>query len=420
VKHRFRKLAIASTLAAGIVGVVAPAAYAGTYLNTVGSDTTYFVMDALGRGYNVATVNSNSDVVVNTPPLLSLNNVDATNKVFPAGSVAPADTNCSTTTIYAPSGSPLIAGVTGVAGVSVTQPPNGSGAGKTAVLGSGTAGNSCNDIGRSSSSPGASEAATTEFWAYALDAVDWVRFAGNATPSLTKAQLQSIYVCDATTKKPAVTDWSSIPSSGLTGPIKRYVAQSSSGTGKFFAKYLTGSETFLNTNCADGVTVFANGNTADTTDYRAIVTQENDNRAIPTADKARAIYYMSYGQWYAQSKSVLADLRNGAVLGAIDVSGVLIKPSAATINTSATRFPATRYLYNILDTRNPDYLAGLRFVGAGDLDSNAATPVTNGWLCSNLGQKTIQLYGFVPLKRLADANTGILSYCVKNAPALGL
>ncbi|MFM7617951.1 MAG: hypothetical protein ACKO72_10905 [Actinomycetes bacterium] len=419
MKHRFRKLAIASTLAAGIVGMVAPAAYAGNYLNSVGSDTTYFVMDALSRSYNVAALNTDLDVVVNTPPLISINDSDVVNKVFPGGQIVPSDANCSSTQIFANATVRAIAGITGVSGVTVAAPPNGSGAGKSAVLNSGNAvpANSCSDIGRSSSSPGV-EAGTTEFWAFALDAVDWVRFAGNATPSLTKAQLQSIYNCDSVTKKPAVTDWNGIPGSGLTGPIKRYIAQSAAGTGQFFARYLNNSTTNLNTNCADGVDVQATP--GDTTDYRAIVTQENDNRAIATADKARAIYYMSYGQWFAQSKSVLADLRNGAVLGAINVGGTLIKPSAATINTSPTRFPATRYLYNILDTRNPDYLRAAKFVGAGDFDANPATPVTNGWLCSNLGQKTIQLYGFVPLKKLADPGTGILSYCVKNAPALAL
>jgi hypothetical protein len=419
VKHGFRKLAIASTLVVGSIATIAPAAHAGTYVNAVGSDTTYFVMDSLTRSYNVSALNTGGDVAINTPPLMARNDADGTNKVFPAGSVVPADTNCTNATLYSNADVRGIAGITGVSGLSVSAPPNGSGAGKTAVLGSGSAGNSCNDIGRSSSGPG-TEAGTTEYWAYALDAVDWVRFAGNATPSLTKAQLQSIYVCDATTHKPAVTDWTGIPGSGVSGPIKRYIAQASSGTGKFFAKYVTGSETFLNTNCADGVTVFGDNNPSDTTDYRAIVTQENDNRAITTADKARSIYYMSYGQWYAQAKSVLADLRNGAALGAIDVSGTLIRPSTATINTSATRFPATRYLYNILDTRNPDYRAAARFVGAGDLDNDAATPVTNGWLCSNLGQKAIQLYGFIPLKKLVDSATGIPSYCVKNATPLGL
>lgn len=419
MKHSFRKLAIASTLAAGIVGMVAPAAHAGTYLNAVGSDTTYFVMDNLARAYNVATENTGSDIALNTPPLLATPG-DGTTVIFPAASAVPSDANCATTNVYANSAIRGITGITGVTGVNVLAPPNGSGAGKTAVLASGTAGNSCSDIGRSSSGPGASEAATTEYWAYALDAVDWVRFAGNATPSLTKAQLQSIYVCDATTHKPAVTDWSGITGSGVTGPIKRYVAQSSSGTGKFFAKYVTGSETFLNTNCADGVTVFGNNDNTDTTDYRAIVTQENDARAIATADKAKSIYYFSYGQWYAQSKSVLADLRNGAVLGAINVSGVLVKPSAATINTTATRFPATRYLYNILDTRNPDYLAAAKFVAAGNLDNDATTAATNGWLCSNKGQNIIKLLGFAPLKKAVDPVTTIQSYCLKNPTALGL
>ena len=102
------------------------------------------------------------------------------------------------------------------------------------------------------------------------------------------------------------------------------------------------------------------------------------------------------------------------------MSGTIIKPSSATINTGATRFPATRYLYNILDTRNPSYLAAAKFVGGGDLDSDPNTPVTNGWLCSNKGQNIIKLLGFAPLKKAVDPNTTIQSYCLKNPTALGL
>jgi hypothetical protein len=214
--------------------------------------------------------------------------------------------------------------------------------------------------------------------------------------------LKSIYNCDVVTGAPAATDWSQVPSaSPKTGPIKRYIAQSASGLGKSFAQLLNGNQTFLNTNCTGA--------------GLATVTQENDARAIPTADFANAIYYYGYGNNYAQGKGVVADMRNKSVLGSITQSGVPVKAGPSTINKTATRFVGTVYRYNLVDTRNPDYRSAIRFVGAGDLDNNIATPVTNGFLCSNLAMATIKLYGYTPLKAAVDPATSISSYCVKNA-----
>ncbi|MEI8335821.1 MAG: substrate-binding domain-containing protein [Actinomycetes bacterium] len=403
MKHSIRRIAVAGTLVAGLLAAAAPAAHAtGQYLNAVGSDTTYFVMDQLSRSYNVSSINdlANDDVVLNTPPLVALaNDGDIVNKVFPAGSVVPSDSNCASTIISTNSAVRGITGITGVTGVTFEAPANGSGAGKTKVLASGAVPNSCYDIGRSSSGPG-TEAGTTEYWAYALDAVSWIKFPGNVVTTLTKDELKSIYNCDVVTGAPLVTDWSGVAGGVKSGPIKRYIAQVSSGTGKFFAKMINGADTNLNTNCT-GLGL-------------AGVTQENDGRGIATVDQANAIYYYSYGQAYAQSKGVLADLRNKSVLGSITQSGTPVKPGPSTINTSATRFLGTRYVYNILDTRNPDYRNALRFVGAGDLDNNVATPAENGFLCSNTASTTIKLYGFIPLKKVVDPATTIQSYCVKN------
>ena len=405
MKHSIRRIAVAGTLVAGLLATAAPAAHAtGQYLNAVGSDTTFFVMDQLSRSYNVSSINdlANDDVVLNTPPLVAkANDGDIVNKVFPAGNVVPSDSNCTSTIISTNDVVRGITGITGVSGVTFEAPPNGSGAGKTKVLASGAAtpANSCYDIGRSSSGPG-TEAVTTEFWAYALDAVSWVKFPGNVVASLTKDELKSIYNCDVVTGAPLVTDWSGVAGGVKSGAIKRYIAQTSSGTGKFFAKMLNGSETNLNTNCTGA--------------GLAGVTQENDGRGIATADWSNAIYYYSYGQAYAQSKGVLADLRNKSVLGSITQGGVPVKAGPSTINTTANRFLGTRYVYNILDTRNPDYRNALRFVGAGDLDNDVLTPVTNGFLCGNTASATIKLYGFIPLKKAVDPATTILSYCVKN------
>lgn len=405
MKHSIRRIATAGALVAGLLATAAPAAHAGQYINLVGSDTTYFVMDQLARNYNVSAINAaaNNDVAINTMPLAAkASDGDVVNKVFPAGNIVPADSNCSSTIISTNDVVRGIAGITGVTGVTFEAPPNGSGAGKTKVLASGLAGNACYDIGRSSSAPGTAEAATTQYWAFALDATSWIKFPGNTVASLTIAELRSIYNCDVATGAPTATDWSQVPSaSPKTGPIKRYVAQSNSGLGKSFAQLLNGNQTFLNTSC--------------TGSNLAIVTQENDARAIPSADFANAIYYYGYGNNYAQGKGVVADMRNKSVLGAITQSGVPVKAGPTTINTTATRFVGTVYRYNIVDTRNPDYSSAIRFVGAGDLDNDVATPITNGFLCSNSAMATIKLYGYTPLKKITDPATGIFSYCLKNA-----
>lgn len=405
MKHSIRRIAVAGTLVAGLLATAAPAAYAGSYLNLVGSDTTYFVMDQLARSYNVSAINAaaNNDVAINTMPLAALaNDGDTFNKVFPAGNIVPTDTHCSTTIISTNSVVRGITGITGVTGVRFEAPPNGSGAGKAKVLASGAAGDACYDIGRSSSAPGTAELSTTEFWAFALDATSWIKFPGNAVVSLTIDELKAIYNCNVETGAPAATDWSQIASAQpKSGPIKRYVAQSASGLGKSFAQLLNGNQNFLNTSCTGA--------------NLATVTQENDARAVPTTDYANAIYYYGYGNNYAQGKGVVADMRNRSVLGSITQGGVAVKAGPTTINKTATRFVGTVYRYNQLDTRNPDYRSAIRFVGAGDLDNKADTPVTNGWLCSNSAMATIKLYGYTPLKAAVDPATGISSFCVKNA-----
>ncbi len=406
MKHSIRRIAVAGTLVAGLLATAAPAAHAAKYINLVGSDTTYFMMDQLARSYNVSAINdaADKDVALNTMPLASkAGDGDTVNKVFPAGNIVPADANCATTIISTNDVVRGITGITGVTGVRFEAPPNGSGSGRTKVLASAAAGDACYDIGRSSSAPG-TEAATTEYWAFALDATSWIKFPGNVVTSLTIDELKSIYNCDVVTGAPTADDWSEVPSAaaaGKSGPIKRYIAQSASGLGKTFAQLLNGNQTFLNTNC--------------TGSNLAAVTQENDARAIPSSDWANAIYYYGYGNNYAQGKGVVADMRNKSVLGAITQSGVPVKAGPSTINTLATRFVGTVYRYNIVDTRNPDYVSAIRFVGAGDLDNDALTPVTNGFLCSNTGMATIKLYGYIPLKKATDSATGIFSYCKKNA-----
>ena len=77
MKHGIRRMAVAGVLVAGLVGTIAPTAFAQSAVTLKGSDTTYFVMDAITRSYNInKTVNTDGDVAFNVPPLTGA--VDAT------------------------------------------------------------------------------------------------------------------------------------------------------------------------------------------------------------------------------------------------------------------------------------------------------------------------------------------------------
>ena len=229
----------------------------GDILGIVGSDTTYYVMNALVDAHTLSTrYNPNGDKAVNIPPLVSANaNIEtgegldpttswlkAARLAWPGGAVLPADANCTTQFVFGGAGATqagktFVSGtdtapvtvpnvVGGPAGGTYTvmlgvQPPNGSGEGRTAI--SSTASNAvrgttyqsspnyaCLDIARSSSYPSSGDIGTKfEAWAFALDAIGWTYFPGNNQPAvsngLTKAQLTSIYQC-APTQTPGLNN----------------------------------------------------------------------------------------------------------------------------------------------------------------------------------------------------------------------
>jgi hypothetical protein len=226
----------------------------GDILGIAGSDTTYFVMNALTDAHNLSTrYNPNGDKAVNIPPLVSANkNVEdgegtlasvswlkAARLAWPGGAVLPADSNCTTQYVFGGIGSEdtnqngSIASADDIEYTSVTsvpggpsgssyevrlgvQPPNGSGDGQKAITGSASvkgntynnAGNNwgCLDIGRSSSAPSSSNGCSTsgasaacESWAFALDAIGWTYFPGNSHPAaaagIIATDFNKIYQC---------------------------------------------------------------------------------------------------------------------------------------------------------------------------------------------------------------------------------
>ena len=221
----------------------------GDILGIVGSDTTYFVMNALTDAHNLSTrYNPNADKAVNIPPLVSANaNVEAGEATlataswlkagrlaWPGGAVLPADANCTTQYVFGGAGSTDTAqdgDVTGTSGSDIdvpftpvstvpggpssgtysvnlgVQPPNGSGDGQKAIKGTSVKGVTyaagCIDIGRSSSAPTSSPCQTSnntcESWAFALDAIGWTSFPGNSDPAVSggivTADFNKIYQC---------------------------------------------------------------------------------------------------------------------------------------------------------------------------------------------------------------------------------
>ena len=219
----------------------------GDILGVVGSDTTFYVMNALVDAHNLSFgtaanggkqfYNPNKDKAVNIAPLVSANSsVEAgeANDVlkswlkdarlaWPGGQVLPADTNCTTQYVFGGVGSNdansngdvTTAGdsaatdatsIPGAAGVTVKLgviPPNGSGNGRKAADGSSmngitynSAGNNyaCVDLVRSSSY--SADTTKYEYWAFALDAIGWTYFPGNthaaAANGLTNIDLNKI------------------------------------------------------------------------------------------------------------------------------------------------------------------------------------------------------------------------------------
>ncbi len=225
----------------------------GDILGIAGSDTTYYVMNALSDAHNLSTrYNPNGDKAVNIPPLVSANaNVEAgescsatpttslTNSVclttnwlkaarlaWPGGAVLPADANCTTQYVFGGAGSvdtgqdgdlsgtsgadidvpytPVSTVPGGPSGGTYTvrlgvQPPNGSGDGQKALTGATLRGTSyaagCLDISRSSSAPSSSNGCTStsvcESWAFALDAIGWTYFQGNSSSAVSVGLITS-------------------------------------------------------------------------------------------------------------------------------------------------------------------------------------------------------------------------------------
>ena len=256
VKRKLTTAVLAATTIVGALSLPSSPVHAGAdgtnndVIGIVGSDTTYYVMNALVDAHNLSWgtaanggkqyYNPNKDKAVNIPPLVSMNASVETGEAtvataawlkdarlaWPGGAVLPSDANCTTQYVFGGVGSndadsnnnvtsggdsayTDVTALPGASGVTVRLgviPPNGSGAGRNAISGTAQAGvtyntaggtYACLDLARSSSY--SADTTKFEYWAFALDAIGWTYFPGNthaaAANGLTNTDLNKIYSC---------------------------------------------------------------------------------------------------------------------------------------------------------------------------------------------------------------------------------
>jgi len=303
----------------------------------------------------------------------------------------------------------------------------------------------CVDVARSSAfSSGSPAASTGQYFAFALDAVSWASPSSLAPSTLTIAQLQGIYNC-------TYTNWNQV--GGSTGPIQRYLPQSSSGTRTYFLTDLLGNSTV---------------NTTDTVACPAIKVvdkdsnpfEENRGDKVPVADLEKAIFPYSTGQWVYQANNSV----NPSIDQRVSASGVTtmikgINRSARgksgnesdnnVVNNSTSHvwntidgryqlkdagwqnvdpeadadgypvvvgnttkdsgsswdnvaYPGIRLVYNVLDTRSPSYTVARSLVGFNNITDGAKST-----LCSGGFKTTIVSYGFSPLTNTSNVGSNI-------------
>ncbi|MGW4649372.1 substrate-binding domain-containing protein [Kitasatospora sp. NPDC004289] len=195
--------------------------------------------------------------------------------------------------------------------------PNGSGAGRTALVNQLNLGNGCLDFARSSSLNLAAVTPGLTYVPFAVDGVTYAVSSGSEVAlDLSTADLHSIYSCD--------------PGYVGTGPnwdIKPLLPQPGSGTRAFWLTVVGITESDISANKYPCVT--------DTKGGKKI--EEHDGRVLDT----KSLVPFSIAQYIAQASSTIADIRGSAQLGNINgVPSVLLNSSAA----------ATRDVYNVIPT----------------------------------------------------------------------
>lgn len=229
---------------------------------------------------------------------------------------------------------------TGKAGCGAVSRPNGSGAGRTALLNSLNAGDGCIQYSRSSSD-GSGTAASPKL-DYVPFATDGVTYAVNANSSiprdgLTLTDLQAIYHCD-----PAYDGGDGVHQSSYD--ITPILPQSGSGTRSFWEGQMNISDTDVNNGVYPCI-------------YNGVKNGVTIEEHTGTALDAKSIEPFSVPQYISQLTGVITDRRSQAVLGTIGNVGPL------SLNGS---FPVQRPVFNVIpDSQKATDPYKSVFVGSG-------------------------------------------------------
>jgi ABC-type phosphate transport system substrate-binding protein len=195
--------------------------------------------------------------------------------------------------------------------------PNGSGAGRTALLNSLQANNGCLDFSRSSSLNLSAASPGLTYVPFAVDAVSYAITPTSTVPrKLTLPDLKAIYHCDPNYV-------GSAPNYSLTV----YLPQSGSGTRSFWESTMGITDADVVAGVYPCIKDTKNGSPVE----------EHDGRVLD--DKSIAPF--SIAQYDAQSSQTIADVRGRAILGTIDD----LAP-----NTLNSNFGVKRDVYNVIPT----------------------------------------------------------------------
>jgi hypothetical protein len=408
--------ALAGVMGLGLTfgGAVAAHAATTTELSGAGSDTTYFML--AGSTKNPNGLDQAFNAGHSTVKLTEIPPSNATALGFPASVIVPADPSCPKVSPWNSNGS-----YTWDSHDAAHTPPNGSGAGITALQNddAGTHKGCLVDYARSSRALGSStDTPDLQSFAFALDAVTWSADSANhaAPTTLTTTQLTKIYTCftsGVNVGKPQISNWSQV--GGTSGAIVKYAPQAGSGTLSFFQTKLLGGAT-VDAGCdASHLSHRAEENQLTTRCTNNDMTCSQGTQPIPGADYATLITPFSYSKWHSMVNGSEPDLRHGAEIKA--VGGVL--PSTSTIKEGTGRFIGTRYVYNILTPKEPHYSATAAFAGINQ------TTKANGYLCQDANATThttvaniIRKFGFTVLVDAVEGASQPKGYCRFNPTPL--
>jgi ABC-type phosphate transport system substrate-binding protein len=239
---------------------------------------------------------------------------------------------------------------TGKAGCSAVPRPNGSGAGRTALLNSLTTGDptfGCVQFARSSSLNTATSTPSLTYVPFAIDAVSYAVTANSALPrSFNLADLQAIYHCD-----PNYVGTGTGPGTFAINPV---LPQAGSGTRSYWEGQMGISDTALGSCIINGVLPGT-----------STIIEEHTATFLTSTE----LVPFSIGQYTSQANGLIIDRRGNTVLGVIGTGAAGAAITGATdpqvINGS---FNVKRDVYNVIPTSQTGAAPySTVFVGAGSL-----------------------------------------------------